>query len=154
MIFRTVAILLLLQSAVWAQQPYVDSLVKSTLEIAGSNRGELQNSLDSIDSNMKPGLNFLLAYMPPSDAKSLGSEFLLEHVRGAYKAWHGSAWKDQVDEKTFLNYVLPYANVSERREQWRSDFRERFLPLIEAAKTPSEAAVILNQQIFPKLGVK
>ena len=154
MIFRTIAFLLLLQSAVWAQQPSVDSLVKATLEVAGSNRVELEKALDSIEPEMKSGLSFLLAYMPPSDAKSLESDFILEHVRGAYKAWNGSPWKAQIDEDMFLNNILPYANVSERREQWRSDFRKRFLPMVETAKTPSEAAVMLNQKLFPELKVK
>ncbi len=154
MMFRTIAFALLLQSAVWAQQPPVDSLVQTTLEVASDNRAELQKALDAIEPEMKPGLHFLLAYMPPTDAKSLDAEFLLGHVRGAYGAWNGSSWKDQIDEETFLNYILPYANVSERREPWRSDFRKRFLPMVAAAKSPSEAAVILNQQIFPQLGVK
>jgi predicted esterase len=154
MTFRTIAFLLLLQSAVWAQSTSVDSLVQSTLEIAGSNRVELQTAIDSIEPEMKPGLDFLLAYMPPSDAKSLDAKFLLDHVRGAYEAWNGSPWKDKIDEDTFLDYILPYANVSERREQWRSDFRKRFLPMVESAKTPSEAAVLLNQKIFHELGVR
>jgi len=154
MIFRTVAFFLLFQSAVWAQQSSLESRVNSTLEVAGDNRVELQKAIDSIKPEMKPGLSFLLAYMPPSDAKTLNSEFLLSHVSGAYEAWQQSPWHSQIDEETFLNYILPYANVSERREQWRSDFRKRFLPLVASAKTPSEAAVLLNQQIFSKLNVK
>ncbi len=154
MMFRTIAFVLLLQIAAWAQQTSVDSLVQSTLEIADGNRVELQKAVDTIEPEMKPGLDFLLAYMPPSDAKSLDAEFLLGHVRGAYEAWNSSPWKDQIDEETFLNYILPYANVSERRERWRADFRKRFLPMVESAKTPSEAAVLLNQKIFPELGVK
>lgn len=144
---------LLLSCPLWAQQNF-DSLVPSTLEKAGSNRAELEKAIESVEPEMKRGLQFLLAYMPDSDAKSLDAEFLLSHVRGAYASWNESPWKDQIDEPTFLNYILPYANVSERREPWRSDFRKRFLPLVKSAKTTSEAAVILNQNIFSKLDLK
>ena len=156
MILRVLLFLLLcLPNTVWAQDSAsLDSLVQTTLETADSNRPELQKALDSIDSGMKPGMQFLLAYMPASDAKSLDSEFILEHVRGAYKAWNESPWKDQIDEATFLNYVLPYASVSERREKWRADFRKRFLPMVKDAKSLSEAAVMLNQKIFPAVSVK
>ena len=157
MISRAIAVfsMLLFPLTVLAQETApLESLVETTLEVSADNRPQLQTALDSIEPELKPGLKFLLAYMPPTDAKSLDTEFLLEHVRGAYDAWNESPWKSQIDEETFLNYILPYASVSERREQWRSDFRKRFLPLVESAKTPSEAAVILNQQIFPKLGVK
>ncbi len=132
----------------------IESLVQVTLETAGANRGQLEQALAATEPEFLPGMKFLLAYMPPQDAKNLSSDFLLEHVRVAYQAWHESPWQQDVDEELFLNYILPYANVSERREPWRADFRQRFLSVIESATTPGAAAVKLNQSIFSTLNVK
>ena len=159
-LFSLLIALCFFSSDSWAQQePESDSvnhadLIQATLRSAGENVSQLEEALAQIDPDMKPGLEYLLAYLPPSDAKSLSADFLLEHVQGAYKAWRESPWKARVSKETFLNYMLPFANVSERRERWRSDFRDRFLPLVDSANTPSEAAVILNQKIFAELGVK
>jgi len=49
--------------------------------------------------------------------------------------------------------VLPYAQANERREDWRSDFQARFLPLVHDCKTPGEAAKKLNEAIFGTLNV-
>ena len=132
----------------------VEKLVQATLDTAGENRVELESALHQIEPEFQPGMRFLIAYMPPSDAQSLSAEFLLEHVRGGYRAWHQSPWKESIQEEMFFNYILPYANVSEKREAWRNDFRKRFLPLVENAKTPGEAAVILNQKVFGMVNVK
>ena len=135
----------------------VDSVkqrVATTLRAAEKNREELEKVLQDIEPEFKVGAEFLLAYMPHSDAKKLSSEFLLEHIRGAYEAWIQSPWHAQISEDIFLNNILPYASVSERREAWRADFRKRFLPMVESVKNPSEAAVLLNQKIFRELGVK
>ena len=132
----------------------LDRLIGKTLEYAGSNRPELEKAINSVSDQNKPGMRFLLAYMPENDAQKLTSDFLTEHVNGAYVAWRNSPWKDQVSEETFLNYILPYCSVSEKRESWRTDFMNQFSPLVREAKTASEAAVILNQKIFQMLEVK
>ncbi len=99
-------------------------------------------------------MQFLVTHMPDHDLKSLSAEFLLENVRFAYQAWNDSPWKDQLPPGIFLNNVLPYANINERRDRWRRDFYERFKPLVQHARTPAEAAAILNQQIFSLLKVR
>lgn len=153
----TVSVLLLLsvqQEALSQTESSSTSSLEQKLAIAGDNRSELQTALDSIESEFKIGLQFLITNMPDSDAKSLDAKFLLDHVRGSYTAWQQSPWHDQISQPIFLNYILPYASVSEKREPWQNDFRKRFLPLVQNAKSPSEAAVILNQKIFPLLNVK
>ncbi len=103
---------------------------------------------------MRPGLAFLLRHMPARDLRSLPADYLLENVRYAYRAWREAPWHKQVSEPMFFNYILPYANVSERRDRWRREFYRRFKPLVREARSPAEAAVILNRKIFPLLGVK
>jgi hypothetical protein len=91
---------------------------------------------------------FLVANMPERDLQSLSAEFLRENVALAYRAWNEAPWKDRVAKELFLGEVLPYASVNEHRDNWRKDFYERCKPLVKDAKSPGQAAVVLNQKIF------
>ncbi|MFO0925098.1 MAG: transglutaminase-like domain-containing protein [Pirellulales bacterium] len=124
------------------------------LEDAGDHRTVWKEAFNRVSPEHRKGLAFLLENMSDPDLKSLSADFLVEHVEGAYEAWMKAPWKSQIDEELFLNGILPYANVSERRDAWRKDFRNRFLPLVEGAKSPGEAAAKLNQTIYGMLDVK
>ena len=89
--------------------------------------------------------------MPYHDLKVLTSDFLLDNVQFAYKAWHASPWKEDVPKEIFLNDILPYASINERRDNWRHSFYKRFKPMIDGIKSPGLAAATLNQKIFPLL---
>ena len=129
-------------------------LVQKALQRAGENQAQLRRALDSSPIEQREGMEFLIANMPERDLRTLTSEFLLEEVRLAYLAWDKSQWRNDIPKEVFLNNVLPYANINERRDSWRKDFSERFSPLIEGAKTPAQAAARLNQKLFPLLNVK
>lgn len=124
------------------------------LEKAGDNADQIKQALDHIRSEHREGMEFLLNYMPEHDLNVLSSDFLLENVQFAYKAWESSPWKDQISKDVFLNTILPYASINERRDKWRKSFYERFKPLIEGIDSPGLAAATLNQKIFPLLKVK
>jgi len=111
------------------------------------------DALAQIAAEQKPGLEFLLEHMPAGDRQNLDVDLVLENVDYAYKAWRAAPWAKQVPEQIFFNQVLPYANINERRDSWRKDFYERFAPLVADAKTPSQAAAILNNKVFPMVGV-
>ncbi|MFT4647608.1 MAG: poly(3-hydroxybutyrate) depolymerase [Glaciecola sp.] len=112
-----------------------------------------QAELKSIDAEFRPGLEFLLEFMPPADRENLSTDLVVENVEYAYKAWKDAPWHASVSEEIFFNEILPYANINERRDSWRKDFYEKFAPLVAEAKTPSEAAAILNNKVFPAVGV-
>ena len=128
--------------------------VQGALDRAGQNREQLQRALTEVPAAQRVGMQFLITHMPDRDLKNLTADFLLENVQLAYQAWEESPWKNELPQEIFLNNVLPYANINEGRERWRKEFYEQFKPLIKAAKTPAEAAAILNQQIFPLLKVR
>ncbi|MDA0667418.1 MAG: hypothetical protein O3A95_02260 [Planctomycetota bacterium] len=107
----------------------------------------------SVPKEMQVGFDYLLEYMPAADRAQMDVEIVVENVVFAYRAWQQAPWKDQISEQVFLNEILPYASINERRDRWRKDFYERFQPLVAEAKSPAEAAAILNQKIFPELGV-
>lgn len=130
-------------------------VLAAPLARAGENRVELEAALRSLSTPEEhTAITFLLEHMPEPDLRSLGAEFLVENVRGALEARRQAPWGEQIPEAIFLGYVLPYANVTERRDRWRADFAERFRPWVAAARTPAEAAALLNQRLFPELGVR
>ncbi|MGF1582585.1 MAG: family 16 glycoside hydrolase [Gemmataceae bacterium] len=137
----------------WSEDD-LSTLVNSALVRAGKNASQLRKALAEAPESQKEGVQFLVAHMPDRDLKSLSAEFLLKHVRFAYKAWNKAPWKDRVPKAIFFNDVLPYASINERRDDWREDFYKRFRPLVAKAKSPTEAVVILNRKIFGMLKVR
>ncbi len=127
---------------------------QQALERAGENRPQLEQAMEKAPSAEKSGMRFLISNMPDNDLKTLKAEFLLENSRLTWKALEQAAWKDTVPEEIAFDCLLPYANINERRDEWRKDFYERFSPLVANIKSSGEAAAILNQTIFPTLNVK
>lgn len=148
----TFMFLMLIASSVMADDD-LGARIEAALERAGDNAGQLREALEKTPDDQRQGMRFLIAYMPERDLESLTAQYLLDNVNYAYLAWRESPWKDQISNDMFLNDILPYASINERRDNWRKDFYERFKPLVAEAKTPGEAAVILNQKIFPMLNV-
>lgn len=128
--------------------------VATALDAAGANRVEIERALAEAPSEQRASMEWLVAHMPEADLAALDAAFLLAHVDGAYTAWKSAPWSAQVDEETFRDAILPYASVSERRELWIPVLRERCLPMIAGAKSPAEAAVVLNTRIFPEWKVQ
>ncbi|NNF44100.1 MAG: transglutaminase domain-containing protein [Phycisphaerales bacterium] len=128
--------------------------VTATLEQAGDRGPAWIAALQQSPIDHRPALAFLLEHMPTRDLLTLDPDFVLENVALACAARGAVPWGRAIPEEIFLNDVLPYANISERRDPWRSDFKERFLPMVRECVTPREAAHLLNQRIFAELGVK
>lgn len=96
---------------------------------------------------------FLLVNMPDRDLKSLAPDFVMRDVKLAIAARDAAPWGASLPHDVFLNDVLPYANLNERRDDWREDFRTRFAPLVKDCKTPGDAAQVLNREVFKALKV-
>src|SRR5688572_1841377 len=127
--------------------------VEQALANAGDNRSELEKTLDTVPLDRRKGVAFLIANMPDADLKTLNADFLLSNVELAYKARTDLPWGKDIPEEIFLNDVLPYANVDEKRDAWRKEFFDLCLPIVKQCKTPSEAAIKLNSEIFKHLKV-
>jgi hypothetical protein len=123
------------------------------LEIAGDNRLEIEMAIREVPEEQEAGMEWLLTHMPEEDLKTLTGEFLLSNCAIAYEAWEQAPWKTQITEELFFDYILPYASINERRDDWRGDFRTRFTGIVKNAKTPTEATVLLNQNIFDMVDV-
>ena len=126
----------------------------SALTQSGTNRQTLILAFEKAPIDQRTGLDFLIANMPLRDLESLSATFLLENLSLAYKASNDAPWFKTTPEEIFLNDVLPYASVTEDRDNWRQRLHEICQPLVKNCKTRSEAAQVLNEKIFPHLKVR
>jgi len=92
-------------------------------------------------------MQFLMANMPAQD-HALTQAFLDEDIKLAYKAIHEVPWGTSIPEDIFLNNVLPYASLNERRDNWRPDFYHRFIKIAKHSKNIDEAVEKLNLDVF------
>ncbi|MEZ6140701.1 MAG: transglutaminase-like domain-containing protein [Zavarzinella sp.] len=127
--------------------------VQAALLQAGENRAELELALKKVPQEERAGMIFIIANMQENDLKSLKAEYLLKNSHLAYQARTQMAWGKKIPEEIFFNYVLPYANIDEQRDDWRTKIMEIALPMVRECKTATEAAVKLNKELFPKLKV-
>ncbi len=128
--------------------------VEKQLAKAKGNRAELEKALAGVPKAERAGMEFLVANMPEADLVSLKADFLIENHILAYKARKQFPWAKEVPEEIFLNNVLPYANVDEKRDPWRKDLYEKCVPLVKDSKTASDVAQTLNKELFPLLKLK
>lgn len=130
------------------------AVVEKALAKAKDNRPQLEAALDGVPADQRKGMEFLVANMPDRDLTALKADFLKTNHTLAYKARQEFPWGKDVPEEVFFNNVLPYANVDEKRDPWRQEFYDLCKPLAKDCKTPSEVAMKLNKELYPKLALK
>lgn len=122
-------------------------LLDSAFARAGENAGQLREALKNARPGEKEAVAFLISYMPDRDLRELSSAFILENVKVALQARREFPWAAALPDSVFLNEVLPYASLNERRDNWRADFYERFSPVVKNCKTLREAVDSVNRNI-------
>lgn len=127
--------------------------VAAQLARCGKNRTELLECFARCPEDQLEGLTRLVLAMPESDLRTLGHAFLLDNVSHAYEAWRAAPWSKRYPKELFFDHVLPYANVNERRDPWRGDFRRRFKGVVGKDSTPSGVMARLNVDVFKTFGV-
>lgn len=133
--------------------PWPEAIQKSLIR-AGANQTQIEEAIRKTPSGQRAAMEFLVRYMPSKDLQTLSAEFLRSEVDLAMKVRSQTPYGKQIPTKIYLNNVLPYVNVSETRESWRLKFQQQFLPLVKKAKTPGDAALILNKTIFGMVKVR
>jgi len=101
----------------------------------------------------RQALEFLKANMPQQDIVALKPDFLLENISLAYQAMAQVPWGKNMPQDIFLNDILPYASLNERRDNWRRDFHRRFIKIAQESKTIDQAVIKLNKYVFETLQV-
>jgi len=128
--------------------------VYAALLRAGENQAELLAAIKAVEENQREEVAFLIADMPDRDLTTLKKDFLVENIEFACKARQKTEWAKAIPRELFLNYVLPYVNVNERRDNWRKDFYNRFIWVARRYETASDVALELNSPVFRTLGVR
>jgi transglutaminase-like putative cysteine protease len=143
-------------SRIWAGEAvgWWPASVEAALAQSGGNRPELTKALVAVPETQRDALQFLIENMPPQDLRGLPAAYLLEDTALACEAMAAAPWAKDVPHDIFLNEVLPYASLNERRDDWRARFREIAAPLVRDCRTPGEAAQALNRQIFKLVNVR
>ena len=128
--------------------------VAQRLSLAATNRPQLVAALRRVPVQQRDSLRFLLENMPETDLRTLSSKFLLDHVALAHTALAKAPWKQRIPRDIFLNDILPYASLNEKRDASFAVLRQKSLPLIAGCRTPGEAAQRLNEKLFPRVKVR
>jgi len=134
--------------------PLTDRLgLVPALKAAGRNAAELGNAFNAVDGDRRAAMGFLIANMPESDLRSLGAEFLLANLELAFQVRAALPYTRDIPEEIFLHYVLPYAQLNERRAAWRPGFYEKFFPIAARCSSVIEAVSALNARMYEMLKV-
>jgi transglutaminase-like putative cysteine protease len=128
--------------------------VDAQLEAAKDNRTQIAELLNGVAEDRRAGAAFLVENMPERDLRTLSAKFLLEDLNLAYDGWQAAPWHDAVSEELFLSDVLPYVCTTEARDPWRAKLAELCKPLVAECRTPGEAALALNEKLFPLVKVR
>jgi len=127
--------------------------VLSALRKSGRNGWEFIHALEAVSPQEREGLAFLLANMPGRDLVELKGDFLLENDSLAYQVMGETSWGKDIPKEIFLNNILPYVSLNERRDSWREDFHQRFINIARTSKTIDQAVETLNKYVFDVLRV-
>ncbi len=129
------------------------SVVAEKLAKAGENTANLSKAIAEAPAEQREAVAFLIANMPETDLKTLGKDYLLSNVKYAYLAREATSWGRNIPKELFFEDVLPYASVNERRDDWRKDFYDRFLPIAKECASPDEVVKRLNVEVFKTFNV-
>jgi predicted esterase len=136
-----------------ADNPGQPTGINAALTSAGVNRSQLAFAIKQVPENERAGMIFLIENMPQRDLTTLSGAYLVSNVNLAYSAWRTSPWKSYVPTDILLNDILPYANLTEDRDESRAMLQEKCEPLITGASTAGEAAQRLNKNIYDLFNV-
>lgn len=132
----------------------VSGIIAKASARGGTNGAAIAMAARQLPAAQREGLAFLLENMPERDLQRLPPALLLENVTLAYEALAAAPWRERLPREIFLNDVLPYASLNERRDAWRPRLRELCVPLVADCRTPAEAAHRLNQKLFKLVKVR
>jgi Transglutaminase-like superfamily len=106
-----------------------------------------------VPAEQKAALQKLIDGMPERDKQKLSADYLLRNTALAFEAKQKAPWGSTIPDDIFLNYVLPYSAIGEEVDDFRADFRTRFLPVIEGIQKSGDAAHKINTVLWKMLDV-
>ena len=131
----------------------VGNNLDQAFQIAGKNHLEIKRAIKIVPEDQFEGMKWLITHMPNEDLRTLSAEFLISNCELAYQTRRSTIWGQKISDEVFYSYVLPYANLNEKVEDWRLDFYNKFYPMVKDLESAYEAVVVLNHKIYEELGV-
>lgn len=128
--------------------------LQEALAKAGPNAASLRRALSRCKPEWKDDLRFLIVNMPDRDLRTYSGERLLDNVKLAREAFGSAPWRGRVPADVYRNAVLPYANVTEERDDWRRMLRDRYQAKALELGDPLKVALWMNENLFADFGVK
>lgn len=121
---------------------------QSPLDRVPARKAEWQALARATPIAERSAVEYLLAYMPIDDLRSLPTEKVKSAAHLATLARKATQWGKTIPQLIYLDAVVPYASVTEPRRSMRAEFQKKYLPLVLGTKTPGEAALLVNQSLF------
>ncbi len=129
-------------------------LLDEAFASAGDNAGRLLDALKETPKEQREGMAYLISYMPQGDLDTMDVALLRENVAYAYMARTAFPWAEALPDSIFLNEVLPYASVDEKRDPWRKEYYETFARKVAGTDNIRDAITAVNTGINETVGVE
>jgi hypothetical protein len=113
--------------------------------------GALALTSATTDPRVAECLTYLRKNAPVGDA-TLSDAYLLENVKLALEARDSTRFATDVPWALFLNDVLPYAIMSEKRTSWRDQIRAKVAPMVAHATSLENATLLVAAQLWDAWG--
>jgi len=135
-------LLVLRGKAASTDQNWRDETFQKVATVLG---GDSEASVEEISA-----ADFLVQFMPAEDLGRVSIEYLVENVRYALKARteYCEKWACSIPWVMFLNDVLPYASLTEPRDEWRERFFEFMSGIVKDCSNATCAALTLNEMAW------
>lgn len=147
-LLTTLALLPTLQARAQTSDDLLSRVKAKLVESSGPDIQSTGRSNESIKA-----AETLLSHLPQRDAE-VDPELVAENITYALKARREFAWAQNISNELFYNDVLPYAVLDETRDRWRPQMYEVSRKLVANATTATDAAQLLNRDLFTLLKVK
>jgi len=116
---------------------------KRIKKYSGQNTQALLNWEKELTGDVKDYADFLLNYASANDLAILTPEILSENIEYAMKTKEIPYCKN-IPENIFKHFVLPHRISQEPLENWRKQFYEEILPLVQDEENIKIAAIKIN----------
>jgi peroxiredoxin len=124
---------------------------RDALADAGQNWTELAAAVAACPAERRAEAVWLVNSMPHLDRLEMTSRVLLEHIEYAHLAM--TAFEYHAPDSLFRDFLLTYRLSDEPVTAWRKLLHSRFAPVVQKAKTPADAARIVNRWLAESIGV-
>ncbi|MHB1556428.1 MAG: hypothetical protein ACYC61_02990, partial [Isosphaeraceae bacterium] len=125
-----------------------DVVVEASLDRAPAAKAGWVKQLESCLPEHRESLAYLVKYLPRRDLEKLSPTALEANVELADRVRGEVPWGPGLPDAVFLDAVLPHVSVTEPRDSMRTEFHDRYLPMVRGCKRPGDAAHLVNRALF------